>query len=270
MLLPFACACWFAFAFFCERLCKRIAALSLEGRRYCERRLPAHIDSIALKKWQSVARACMRLHCSKFIVKGREALNVPGPKLIVANHCHYLDPAVFLLKIEKPAWYMASHLVFKFGFNIVGAFIGRAGAFPVNTEPGRGGPAIRDAIRLLSAGETVVIFPEGDAYFDSQTEAFQSGAIQIARLAEKQSGKAIPIVPVYLDYEGRPGRWIRKLPFALQCVLVMLSFPLWRRPLRVTVGQGFSQTELPKDRKNAAAILRERLLALKKQPAPCN
>ncbi|MBY0552002.1 MAG: 1-acyl-sn-glycerol-3-phosphate acyltransferase [Candidatus Obscuribacterales bacterium] len=262
MLLLVACACWLKIAFLCEWLCRKLAALSVEGRKYCERKLPSRTDAVAIRGWQSLSRALMRMHCGKMTVKGRDMLNAEGPKLIVANHCHYLDPAVFLLNIKNPVWYMASHLVFKFGHNIVGAFIGRAGAFPVDTGEGRGAAAFRQCVRLLCAGETAVIFPEGNAFFDSQTEPFRSGAVQIARLAEKVSGKKIPIVPVFLDYQGHPGGWIRKFPFAIQCFMVMCTFPLWRRPLKVTVGTPLFASEFAECRDLAAVQLRNCVVQL--------
>lgn len=169
MFLLIACASWLKIASLCERLCRKLADLSIEGRKYCERKLRSRTDAATIKGWKSLSRALMRMHCGKMTVHGSEILNAEGPKLIVANHCHYLDPAVFLLNIKKPVWFMASHLVFKFGRNIVGAFIGRAGAFPVDTGKGRGAAALRQSVRLLCAGETVVMFPEGDAFLDSQT-----------------------------------------------------------------------------------------------------
>lgn len=262
MILIIACACLLKVAFLLERVCRKLATLSAEGRQYCERRLLSSMDAVAIKGWKALSRALMRMHCGKMIVHGRETLNIEGPKLIVANHCHYLDPAVFLLNIKKPVWYMASHLVFKFGHNIVGAFIGRAGAFPVNTVEGRGAAAVRQSVRLLCAGETVVMFPEGNAFFDSQTESFRSGAVQIVRLAQTLSKKRIPIVPVFLDYRGRPGRWIRKFPFALQCFIVMCLFPLWRRPLQVTVGIPLCESQFCDDRALAAEQLRDRVIEL--------
>lgn len=263
MILLIACASWMTFACLFERLCRKLAALSAEGRRYCARQMRSSIDAGTTEGWKSLSRLMLRLHCGKMIVRGSDTLNAEGPKLIVANHCHYLDPAVFLLSIKQPVWFMASHLVFKFGRNIVGAFIGRAGAFPVDTNRGNGAPAARDAIRLLCEKQSVVMFPEGDAFFDSQTGSFSSGAIQIVRLVRKVCELEVPIVPVFLEYQGHPGGWIRRFPFPLQCLIVLFSFPLWRRPLKVTVGSPLLESEFSEDRDLAAEQLRLRVIALK-------
>lgn len=240
-----------------------ISKLRAEGMKFaqCGSLAPAPDDS-SIKWSQKLARFLLRLHCGKVTVRGSEHLNQPGAKLIVANHCHYVDPAAFLLALKQPARYMASKLVFLGAGGLLGGLISRAGAFSVDTRPGRGSGALRAAVKLLCAGHSVVIFPEGDANMDCKTGTFHNGAVAIAREATKRSEQPIPIVPVLFEYGGKPGSWIRRFHFALQFLIAFLSFPLWRRGLRVTAGAPFYASTLSPEIKIASQELRNRVLSL--------
>ncbi|GMA15773.1 1-acyl-sn-glycerol-3-phosphate acyltransferase [Deinococcus metallilatus] len=128
-------------------------------------------------------------------VHGREHVPPPGTPLIVAgNHRTNLDP--FLIARSLPPGrhlqFMAKKELF---VPVIGHIIRAGGSFPVDRQANDLG-AVRTSLRILQAGGTLGIFPEGTR---------GGGEMQggVALLALK--GKA-PVLPVGLSREGR--RWI--------------------------------------------------------------
>ncbi|WP_272976042.1 lysophospholipid acyltransferase family protein [Deinococcus geothermalis] len=126
---------------------------------------------------------------------GREHVPPPGTPLIVAgNHRTGLDP--FLIASALPPGrhlqFMAKKELF---VPIIGHIIRAGGSFPVDRSTNDLG-AVRTGLRILQAGGTLGIFPEGTR---------GGGEMQggVALLALK--GKA-PVLPVGLRREGK--RWI--------------------------------------------------------------
>jgi len=128
-------------------------------------------------------------------VHGREHVPPPGTPLIVAgNHRTNLDP--FLIARALPPGrhlqFMAKKELF---VPVIGDIIRAGGSFPVDRRSSDLG-AVRTSLRILQAGGTLGIFPEGTRGGGE----LQGGA---ALLALK--GKA-PVLPVGLSRDGR--RWI--------------------------------------------------------------
>ena len=90
--------------------------------------------------------------------EGTQHIPTAGPLLIVANHVTYADPVLVTIPVRRPVHYMAWDAL----FDIPGLawLIRRLRAFPVALESADPG-AIREAVRLLRAGEALMIFPEG-------------------------------------------------------------------------------------------------------------
>jgi 1-acyl-sn-glycerol-3-phosphate acyltransferase len=87
----------------------------------------------------------------------------------------------------------------------LGALIRWCRAFPVR-EAEADRQAVRTAIRLLRAGEPLVIFPEGGRTPDGRLQPFRPGAFRIALQADA------PVVPVTIQgaFEAWPAD--RRLP----------------------------------------------------------
>src|SRR6202040_197590 len=100
-------------------------------------------------------------------------------------------------------------------------------AFCADLRPGKGARAATAGVRVLTSGQTLVMFPEGWAHLDGITRRFKRGAVHIARAAAAQLGHAVPIVPVYLRHGVHPGPWINRLNPRLQFLLVALAFPIY-------------------------------------------
>ena len=104
-----------------------------------------------------------------------------GPLLLFANHVSYADPVLVTIPLRRPIHYLAWEALFR--VPLLGPLIRWLRAFPVNTdEPDP--QAARRIIRLLKAGEAVLIFPEGGRSSDGRVQPLQLGAIRLAlRLA---------------------------------------------------------------------------------------
>jgi 1-acyl-sn-glycerol-3-phosphate acyltransferase len=122
-----------------------------------------------------------------------------GPALLVCNHPSDFDPIVLGVAVPRTLRFMGAGSEFRRAF--VGRVIPHLGAFPV--ERGRvDRTALQTATDLLTAGEVVAMFPEGD---DSPgpPAPFEAGAGFVAM----RSGA--PVVPAAVrGADGiAAGRW---------------------------------------------------------------
>lgn len=128
-------------------------------------------------------------------VHGTEHVPPAGTPLVVAaNHVSALDPFLVAkaLPVGRQLQFMAKKELF---VPIIGWIIRTGGSFPVDREGADVG-AIKTAVRILQAGGTLGIFPQGHR----GGEEMHGG---VALIAAK--GRA-PIVPVGIRKAGR--RWI--------------------------------------------------------------
>ncbi|MBI2202888.1 MAG: 1-acyl-sn-glycerol-3-phosphate acyltransferase [Candidatus Rokubacteria bacterium] len=115
--------------------------------------------------------------------------NIPstGPVIIVPNHQTYADPPLVTIPVRRRVFYMAWNRLFD--IPAFGWFISRLRAFPVDIEA-RDARATREVIRLLKAGEAVMIFPEGERSPDGRVSGFKPGAFRLA------ASLRVPVLPV--------------------------------------------------------------------------
>jgi 1-acyl-sn-glycerol-3-phosphate acyltransferase len=110
-----------------------------------------------------------------------------GPLLIVPNHVTYADPVLATIPVRRPVHYMAWKALFQ--VRGLAWLIRRLRAFPVDIDAADAGAA-RAAVRLLSAGEVVMIFPEAGRSLDGRIQRFRLGAFRLA------CSLGVPIMPV--------------------------------------------------------------------------
>jgi len=123
----------------------------------------------------------------KLQLHGTENIPAAGPLLITPNHQTYADPALVTIPVRRPVYYMAWDRLF--GIPLFGRFIRRLRAFPVDIESSDP-RATREAVRLLQAGEAVMIFPEGERTKDGRVGRFKLGAFRLA------VALGVPVLPV--------------------------------------------------------------------------
>lgn len=109
--------------------------------------------------------------------------------LIASNHQTYLDPYWICLPVHRnPLRFMAWDRAFE--WPVVGPFIRKLGAFPVNIEKGSVA-SLKASLRVLREGATLIVFPEGArCYPDGRLLEFKQGAALVAIQAN------VPVLPV--------------------------------------------------------------------------
>jgi 1-acyl-sn-glycerol-3-phosphate acyltransferase len=110
-----------------------------------------------------------------------------GPLLIVPNHVTYADPVLATIPVRRRVHYMAWNALFR--IRGLAWLIRRLRAFPVDIDGADPG-ATRTAVRLLHAGEAVMIFPEAGRSQDGRVQRFRLGAFRLA------CSLGVPIMPV--------------------------------------------------------------------------
>ena len=124
----------------------------------------------------------------KFV--GVDELPYKGPLIIAPNHASYLDPPLIAaLWWPKRLDFFASHHLYK--GKILGWALRHLRTHPLVRESGI--KALRQALRFLAEGKTIVIFPEGTRSRSGSVGGLKKG---IAMLSCK--GKC-PVVPVFIS-----------------------------------------------------------------------
>jgi 1-acyl-sn-glycerol-3-phosphate acyltransferase len=141
---------------------------------------------------------------------GRENVPLTGPVLVAPTHRSRWDALILPAAIGRLA--SGRDLRFmvtadEYNRPIQGWFIRRMGGFPVNVNrPERG--SIAHSIELLSQGEMLAIFPEGDIVRDTKVHPLKRGVARIALDVETaHPGCGIKILPVSLKYDSLYPSW---------------------------------------------------------------
>ncbi|MDX2023037.1 MAG: lysophospholipid acyltransferase family protein [Deltaproteobacteria bacterium] len=173
---------------------------------------------LAAQRLQKLAIDLCRSHGIAIDVQGV----VPDkPVVMVANHVSYVDtlvlpslvPATCVAKKEVAAWPGVGGLAASFGT----LFVERG-------NPHSGAVALRQALRALSAGVSVIAFPEGTTSPGDRLLPFHRGIFGLAILQN------VPVLPITLTYSDSSVAWVGEDPF-LNHYLRVAS----RRETRVTV-----------------------------------
>ncbi|HYE05856.1 MAG TPA: MFS transporter [Planctomycetota bacterium] len=170
---------------------------------------------------------------------GGEHVPAEGGCVIACNHLSYADGAILATCLPRRGRFLVYRRYVD--MPIVGAFMRAAGVIPVAAEDARRAliASIDAATAAATAGEAVVIFPEGKLTRGGQTDAFRGGVERIASRA------GVPIVPAHLA-----GLWRTATSRAVD--------RRWPRPLRgVTLRIG---SPLPSSA--SAAEIRDRVMQL--------
>ncbi|MGH9940346.1 MAG: lysophospholipid acyltransferase family protein [Blastocatellia bacterium] len=148
-----------------------------------------------------------------FSVESHGAENVPedGAVIIAGNHPSYLDPLLVGLPIKRTIRFMAWDALFK--VPLIGQIIKAMGAFPVDIRKGRGEAAFHQAVRVLSGGEALGVFPEGQRSEQAAMGDLRTG---VARLAIETGA---PIVPVTIGGATRAWPKWKLLPKSAKIIV---------------------------------------------------
>lgn len=123
-------------------------------------------------------------------VEGIENIPIKGGVIIASNHASLIDPPSLGCTIPREVSYFAKKELFKVPF--VGWFITYANSIPVDRE-GFSSQALKEMIRRLENGWTVIVFPEGTRTKTGEFGQPRSGAGMAAVVA------GVPIVPCWIE-----------------------------------------------------------------------
>lgn len=144
-------------------------------------------------------------------LQGVHHLDKIGPSdgvLIAPNHSHDSDPHVMMhvgRELGRCFYFMAAWQIFRMHGGIDGFVMQRMGAFSVDRE-GCDRRAVRQAVELLSSGNALVVFPEGEVYrTNERLTPLLEGVPFMALNAQKDLQKAnvdarVWIVPASIRY----------------------------------------------------------------------
>jgi 1-acyl-sn-glycerol-3-phosphate acyltransferase len=124
-------------------------------------------------------------------VVGKEYVDAPGAKVYASNHTSYFDVLTLMLGLGVPYHFIAKVEVG--GMPFIGTFLRKMG----HTKFDRSDPQSRlrqseEMEKLLRAGESIFVFPEGTFTGEDGVRPFQLGAFKAAVDA------GVPVVPVSL------------------------------------------------------------------------
>src|SRR4029450_721117 len=112
-------------------------------------------------------RLLFRLH-----VVHRERMLQSGPVILAVNHQSYLDPPLAGTTCDRAIYFLARRTLLD--VPLVRGLLPRLNVIPVNQE-GVDRSAIKALIRVLQAGNAVLVFPEGSRTLDGNFQAAEPG-----------------------------------------------------------------------------------------------
>lgn len=107
--------------------------------------------------------------------------------LVCPNHQSNLDPFVMGVSCPRPVSYLAKETLFRRG--LMGWFLRWNDAIPIDRS-GAGIGGMKETLRRLKRGESVVIFPEGSRSIDGELQPLKKGFCSLAR---RTSASLVPV-----------------------------------------------------------------------------
>jgi 1-acyl-sn-glycerol-3-phosphate acyltransferase len=170
----------------------------------------------------------------------RERMIQSGPVILAMNHQSYLDPPLAGTASDRPIYFLARRTLLD--VPLLGRILPKLNVIPVNQE-GVDRSAIKAVIRVLQAGNGVLVFPEGSRTLDGKIQAAEPGlGLVIAKTLA-------PVVPmrIFGAREALPrggGRRLRLVP-----ITIVIGEPIL-----------FSAADLEPSGKNLYAALSDRVM----------
>ena len=106
-------------------------------------------------------------------------LSAEGPVVVASNHVSGLDPLLLVAASPRPLRFLIAREEYeRFGLTWLFRL---AGCIPVDRS-GRPERALREALRVLSNGEVIAVFPHGKIHLDSDPpRKLKGGAVRLAQ-----------------------------------------------------------------------------------------
>ena len=151
--------------------------------------MDSHYSETGYKIWFKLKPVVKRL--LRLEVEGEENFPKQSGFIIASNHRSHLDPPVINTVSPFPVMFMAKKELFD--IPMLGTFIKKAGAIPVERDRKNSVKALIKAIELLEKGYTIGVFPEGTRARPGQFLKPKTG---VGLLAIRSKA---PVVPVRIE-----------------------------------------------------------------------
>ena len=161
---------------------------------------------------------CIGYHLSRlagrlffhFRVIHRERMLQSGPVILAMNHQSYLDPPLAGTACDRAIYFLARRTLLD--VPLLGWVLPKLNVIPVNQES-VDRSAVKAVIRVLQAGNGVLVFPEGSRTLDGNLQPAEAGlGLVIAKTLA-------PVVPmrIFGAHEALPrgGRRLRFVPITI-------------------------------------------------------
>src|SRR5216117_2690943 len=175
----------------------------------------------------------------RFRVVHRERMIQSGPVILAMNHQSYLDPPLAGTTCDRAIYFLARRTLLD--APLLGWLLPKLNVIPVNQE-GVDRSAIKALIRVLKAGNGVLVFPEGSRTIDGNLQAAEPGlGLVIAKTLA-------PVVPMRIF--GAHEAWPRgSNKIRLHPITIVVGHPIF-----------FSETDIADRGKGMYQRLSERVM----------
>jgi|GEM_PF-5722156 1-acyl-sn-glycerol-3-phosphate acyltransferase len=224
--------------------------------------VPAEPDREAVRR---VYSRTIAWQVGKVEVKGIENLDKcpqSEPLIIISNHSSYADPSVITCAIDRRIYWMTAIGVLKFAGGLSAHYLKGCGAVPIEIAGENANKALWRFSRLIAAGKTLALFPEGWIHLDGVTRDFKKGVILIARKSAKLLGRPVRILPIYVRYGKYPGSFVSNIGVPFDYLITLITGPLSRAGSTVYIGEPILSDALPSDSDAAIKLLHEKVIEL--------
>ena len=175
--------------------------------------------------WNVINRIVVSTQFDSIDISGLDNLPENGPFILVANHSSRWDGLVVQYLLNRKANYMVSPNEIK---GMQKPAVLSVGAFPANPRLDLVGYATRQLMR----GEPVVVFPEGNVFYDGNLRRFKPGTAKIV-LNAINKGLDVKVVPLAIKYSFGPfNRLEMQVGEAINCSQVDLKQHQYREKLK--------------------------------------
>ena len=162
-----------------------------------------------------------------------------GPVILAMNHQSYLDPPLAGSTCDRAIYFLARRNLLN--VPLLGPVLPKLNVIPVNQE-GVDRTAIKSVIRVLQAGNGVLVFPEGSRTLDGNLQSAEPGLGLII------SKTLAPVVPMRIfgarEALPRGGGGLRLVP-----ITIVIGEPIF-----------FSAADIPSSGKSVYAALSNRVM----------